>query len=301
MTYEAEVWMESANGYIPLTESYDYESIGFESSPIFYESVRVMLDDQYGMLSDEQVSLIVHEAKHQMTAAEFKFFKKIGAKIGKGLKKFGKKAIKFGRKALPVIGKVAQIAGPIVGTIFGGPAGAKLGAKIGGLVNKGAGFLSKLGKGRMPRISSNIKLAGAANLLAPKQPATNQLLGLLQNPALMQSLLGKVLGGSGAVQMATPRRGGQSNVNFGSFMNLLGQLSTQAAIEANGQADQAPTYLQDQYGNFLTENIHDEEERAEVLLEVLYENTINNYAFDEYETTDYDPLTEWFVEAGMVE
>jgi len=301
MTYEAEVWMEDGGTYIPLTESYDYESVGFESSPIFYESIRVMLDDQHGMLSDEQVGLIVQEARQQMTAAEFKFLKKIGSKIGKGLKKFGKKVVKFGKKALPVVGKIAQIAGPIVGTVFGGPAGAMLGSKIGGLINKGAGVLSKLGKGRRPKIPSNIKLAGATNLLAPKQPAANQLLGLMQNPALMQSLLGKVLGGRGTVQMATPRRGGQSKVNFGSLMNLLGQLSTQAALEANGQMEETPTYLQDQHGNFLTENIHDEEERAEILLEVLYENTMNNYAFDEYETTTYDPLTEWFVEAGMVE
>jgi len=294
-----------------------------QESEYYFEAVRLALGDKEGILSEEHIKLILQEAEAQLSPEEMEILEGFFSKIGKGLKKFGKGVVRIGKKALPVVGKIAQIAAPVVGTVFGGPAGAMLGSKIGNIVGKvtqigkatkGLGAL--FGGGRPPqpafiqrpqfqpqpqRIPHNTALNGNQQLLQRSQPAANQLLGLLQNPALLQSLLGQVLGGrsQGTVRMATPNQGGASNIPFGAFMNLLGQLSTQAAIEANGHIEDEPTYLYDSQGEFAIEDPASNEARAEHLLQILQENTFDNYSLPEARRKQ-DSMTEWFVKSGLI-
>lgn len=306
-TYEADVIIETEDGLYAYEGSHQADEL-FESSPLYLESIRFMLGDEDEVLSDEQVWLILEEAERTMSAAEFKFLKKAAQKVGRGLKKFGKKAVKFGKKALPVVGRLAQIAAPIVGTIIGGPAGAK----IGGMVSQGIGALMGGGNPMPPTrppspftppiLPQNTQLAGVTQLLSNRQPAANQLLGLLQNPALIQSVLGQILGGrgGGTVKLNTPNMGGRSNIPFGAIMNLLGQLSTQAAIDASEYVEDEPTYLYDQYGEFMIDNPASSEDRAALVREMLYEHTLHNYALPTEHTEGYDSMTEWFLRAKLI-
>ncbi|MEM8528600.1 MAG: hypothetical protein AAGG68_28435 [Bacteroidota bacterium] len=322
---EAEVIIES-NGRRFIFEDNSYPDDVFESSPLYLESVRFMIGDHEGVLSDEEVAIIIAEAERVMTTAELKLFKNIAKKVGRGIKKFGKKAVKFGKKALPVVGRIAQIAAPVAGMVLGGPAGAK----IGGLVSKGIGKLMKGKKVNLPKIKipsriklptgikipskiklppivpKNVQLAGATKLLSNHQPAVNQLLGLLQNPALLQSVVGQALGGTkaGTLQLSTPNMGANSKVPFGSMMNLLGQLATQAAIEASEDLQEEPTYLYDETGDFMIENPASSEDRADLLLEMLYEYTLFNYEYptkmEQEQEQQFDNLTEWLLEAQLI-
>ena len=295
-----------------------------QESEYYFEAVRLVLGDKEGTLSEDHIKLILQEAEAQLSPEEMEILEGFFSKIGRGLKKFGKGVVRIGKKALPIVGKVAQIAAPIVGTVLGGPAGAMLGAKIGniagkvtqiGKATKGLGALFGGGRPARPtpikrqlfqpqpqRIPHNTTLKGNQQLLQRNQPAANQLLGLLQNPALLQSLLGQVLGGrsQGTVRMTTPNQGGTSNIPFGAFMNLLGQLSTQAAIEANGHVTDEPTYLYDSQGEFAIEDPASAKARAEHLLQILHENTVDNYSLPE-PRINQDPMTEWFVKSGMIQ
>lgn len=300
--YEAAIYFEGKDGTL-TNEAGPYESMdSFETSPLYFEAVRVALGDREGRMSDEQVQAILREAAVQLSPEEMEFLKKAFRKIGSGIKKFGKAAVRVGKKALPVVGRLAQIAAPIAGTIIGGP----VGAQIGGLVSSGIGSLLNRGGGQAiprspsPVAMSNPSLSGNIRLLQPQQPAANQLLGLLQNPAFLQSLVGQVLGGrsQGTVRMRTPSQGGNSNIPFGAFMNLLGQLSTQAAVEANGHIKSKPTYLYDAQGEFLIDDPASNEARAKLLLDMLSEHTLANYQFPKIERSD--PMAEWFRASGLI-
>ena len=293
-------------------------------SEYYYEAVRMIFGDQENQIPEESIDLILSEAKSKMTEEEWEIMEGFFSKIGAGLKKFGKGAVRIGKKALPVVGKLAQVAAPIVGTIFGGPAGGMAGAKIGNFLGKITQF-GKAAKGvgsiiggantssprlqfqhsqPSPQIPINTTLNGNVQLLQKSQPATNQLLGLIQNPAFLQSLLGQVLGGrsQGTVRMVTPNVGGRSNIPFGSFMNLLGQLSTQAAIESNGHIKDDPTYLYDAEGKFAIENPDSNESRAMHLQNLLLENTYANYSFPKItKSVEQDPMTEWFAKSGILQ
>lgn len=99
--------------------------------------------------------------------------------------------------------------------------------------------------------------------------------------------------------MRTADKPQASNIPFAAFMNLLGQLSTQAAIEANGLTDDhSVSYLEDAGGNHLVD-ASSSVERAELLLEILHENTLENYL--PQTTEGIDPLAEWFVSAGLIQ
>lgn len=123
----------------------------------------------------------------------------------------------------------------------------------------------------------------------------NQLLGLVQNPAFLQSILGQAMGPAGKSTVRVGRGG--SAATFGSFMNALSQLATQAAIEADDAAENiTESYLFDKEGNALCDTAVPER-RAEVLLEQLREAPL------EQDTTlrESDALVEWFVEAGWLD
>lgn len=347
--YEPEVWIEiDGNRYELLEEPMAWsaeEETAFESSPLFYNAVRVMLHDEMGMIDNMQISEVIEASREQMSIAEFKFFKKIGKKIGRGLKKFGHGVVKFGKKALPVVAKVAQIAAPIVGTIVGGPAGAKIGglvsqglgvltqnmkpfkgskalntiAKIGGTVakigGKLGGFGGKIGgfANKIGQIGQTVggvagQVGNIAGRISGGQSATNQILALLRNPAFKRSISNQARYGSnaGTVRLQSPRTGAQRAIPYGGFMNLLGQLANRAAREANGFNEDFPTYLQDDYGNFVTPNPADAEERAAALWNFLAECSQESFApVEQIYTplpveTHHDELTEWFVESGLI-
>lgn len=265
------------------------ESIGI-SHAFAQEVIRDILQDQHEQLNEQHLDWILEAIHAQMNPEELLSF----AEFLKSLGKSGRSLKKFGKKALPVVGQVAQIAAPIVGAAIGGPAGAQ----IGGMVSQGIGtFMNKdQGAAKMPAAQ---QLAGNTQLLSPAQPAARQVLGLIQNPSFIQSLLGQLLGGSqgGNVAMRTTGKAQSSQIPFAAFMNLLGQLSTQAVVEANGSTTTKPSYLEDDNGNLLVEAAS-AAERAELLLDLLYDNTFDNYLPESIENTD--DLSEWLIAAGLM-
>jgi hypothetical protein len=190
----------------------------------------------------------------------------------------------IGRQVAPIAGQVLSVAAPIVGTAFGGPVGAAIGGSVGQLAG---GALASLGgrpaggpppippapPGVAPRAPGNpagvTGVAGVARAATgavravantgagSAPPAVGQLLGFLQNPQLLQSLLGQITGGAQGVT-------GGAAAPFGAFMNALSVLAGRAAGEAESEPG-TPSYLFDSDGRLLADP-HSPDERAEALL-----------------------------------
>src|SRR4029077_10300483 len=99
--------------------------------------------------------------------------------------------------------------------------------------------------------------------------AVRLLMWLLQHPALLQSVLGQVLGQAG--QGAVPVGSQGAAAPFGAFMNTLSVVANQAAAEAESaiaveSAEEIPEYLRDARGNLLCADPALPESRAEALL-----------------------------------
>lgn len=165
------------------------ESIGIPTA-FAHDAIRDILNDEHQQLSEQHLDWILEAIHEQMTPEELLSFAEFLKGLRQKFRRSGRRFKKFGKKALPVVGQVTQIAAPIVGAAIGGPAGAQ----IGGMVSQGIGALMKNGPGaaKMPAVQ---KVAANSQLLNPAQPAARQVLGLVQNPAFLQSLLGQVLGG----------------------------------------------------------------------------------------------------------
>ena len=118
-----------------------------------------------------------------------------------------------------------------MGTLFGGPVGTALGSKLGQM---GAQFISGPQKQPAPAGPAPTRPVPQTPAAAPVPPggtsAAAQLMALLNNPDLLKSLLGQVLGGAGE---STVLVGPQATpIPFGAMMNALESLAAQAAIEA---------------------------------------------------------------------
>jgi len=258
-----------------------------------YDLIRSLLRPEYWSLSDQELDLRLAEILSRMSPAEVESF---WSTLGRGLRQVGRVAQRVAPTILPV-------AGTALGTLAGGPAGAALGGALGRM---GAQVLGGARPAASPPLQPPGAVAPAAPLpgaaAAPAIPAATplpaggtsaaaQLLGLIQHPALLQALLGQILGPLGQTTTPVGREG--TPVPFGAFMNALSSLANLAAAEAQeGAPVEAVTYLQDSQGNFVVDPANPEA-RAARLLELLQETPF-------YEEEPVDAVSEWLAAAGLL-
>jgi hypothetical protein len=175
-------------------------------------------------------------------------------------------------KALGSIGKavgpVLQRLGPGVGQ--GAMTGASVGGPWGALIGAGAGLASGLlgGKAKAPRVPPRVPgipamTGGAPPGLPTGRGAAGALLGLLQNPAVHQSLLSQVLGSAGAPRIPTPSG---ASVPRAAINNLLTQLLANATEDLpESEAADGESYLQGADGEYLIDPASLEQQAALVL------------------------------------
>jgi hypothetical protein len=177
----------------------------------------------------------------------------------------------LGKAIAPVAAQVLPAAAPLIGTAIGGPVGGMLG----GLAGQYAGQALAGASGARPAAALPMPGAAPARMASPspapagaRAPASMQLLSLLQNPHLLQSILGQIMGTTGTGSV--PVGAGGAPAPFGSFMNALSVLANQAASEAGGADEQedVPAYLLDARGRPRCDPAVPEE-RAAVLLQEL--------------------------------
>lgn len=261
-----------------------------ESGPQEYEVVRALLRPEFRDLSDWELENRLAEVLSRLSPLEVEGF---WDTVRRGLGTVGRVAQQVAPAVLPM-------AGTALGTLVGGPAGAALGGTLGRLGAQALGGTRPAAAAPpspTPAAAPPGATPGAAGgpVAAPlpvgATSATAQLLRLIQNPALLQALLGQLLGPLG--QGTTPVGRESVPVPFGAFMNTLSSLANLAAAEAQkGTAVESLEYLQDSQGNFLVDPANPEA-RAARLLELLQEST-----YDEQESLD--PLTEWLAAAGLL-
>jgi hypothetical protein len=167
-------------------------------------------------------------------------------------------------------GAALPIAGTALGTAFGGPVGAALGGTLGG-------FAGQAIAGAHPAPGGGAAGAGAPTGAPPSapppqggSPAAAQLLSIIQNPALLSSLLALVMGPDGKTSVPIGPNG--TDVPVGAMMNLVGVLANRAAEDAEeilvARQDGTPTYLLDESG-CLTCDPAVPSQRADALLRML--------------------------------
>jgi hypothetical protein len=195
-----------------------------------YEVVRQSLGPEYRNFSDLEIHALLENILGSMSPEEVEGF-------WDTVKSAGQAALGVAKQVAPT---VLPIAGGAVGTLIGGPVGTAIGSKLGQM---GAQLLTKP---QAPGVSAAAIPPVAAPGAPPQPPsaaapavapvpaggttATAQLMALLQNPALLKSLLGQLLGGAGeSAVLVGPRA---TPIPFGAMMNALESLAAQAALEA---------------------------------------------------------------------
>lgn len=241
-----------------------------------YSEIREILASEYRDLPDESIEALVQQSFGSASAEDIESFLS-------GLKKVGGVVTKALPTVLPVVGTVA-------GTAFGGPVGAALGGTLGNLaggsVQAATAGGKPGGKRRRPKPAAFAKTAlkgakAVAGAIAPAgSPAAAQLLGVLNRPEILQSLMAMIAGPAGRPNI--PVAG--NPVPVGAFANLIGTLANQAAAEYNATAAQEgesiPTYLLSESGDFLVDPAVPEE-RAGVLLSMLNQSAVESDESDE--------------------
>jgi hypothetical protein len=244
-----------------------------------YAEIREILASEYRDLPDESIEALVQQSFGSASAEDIESFLS-------GLKKVGKVVTKALPTVLPVVGTVA-------GTAFGGPVGAALGGTLGKLAGGAVQGATAGRKPRLPKPAALAKkaLAGAkavAGAVAPAgSPAAAQLLGVLNRPEILQSLMAMIMGPAGRPNVPV----GGNPVPVGAFANLIGNLANQAAAEYNATAvhegESIPTYLLNESGDFLVDPAVPEE-RAAVLLSMLQQAAVETDESDESDESDVE-------------
>lgn len=279
--------------WIEITEEWPVES-GPDWEDISYAVVRGALAPEYANLPREQIDAIVTRAVLAMAPEEAEnFWKTIGD---------------IGKQIAPVAAQILPVAAPIVGTAIGGPLGGALGGTLGQVAGQAlSGAVAPQPAPAPPRPAmpaypvptpSGGPSAGAPGLPSGASSAAAQLLSLIQNPALLQSLLGQVLGPAGRSAVPVGTQGVPAP--FGAFMNALSTLANQAASEASERmagegAAETPAYLLDAEGNLRCDPAVPEE-RARVLMERLLEG----YLTEASGRRMGDSVSAWLAEAGLM-
>jgi|GEM_PF-1917390 len=252
-----------------LAGSSDWQE-AYDQGVTYQDTVRYVIGAEAATLTDDDVDQLLTEITAGFSPIEAENFWK---SLGRAAKSVGQVAAGLAPTVLPMLGGA-------VGTFFGGPAGTAIGSALGRAAGGAVGKLAArsptsrsvarvaqaIGQVAMPALGG---MSGrpASAVPAGGSSATAQLASLLQNPSLIQSLLGALLGGSGAVRI------GESQVEapFGAFMNALECLAAQAAEEIHDRHPQAagiPAYLVASDGGAV-ESINVAEVRAARLLETL--------------------------------
>ncbi|MFN2397742.1 MAG: hypothetical protein ABR543_03705 [Gemmatimonadaceae bacterium] len=212
----------------------------------------------------------------------------------------------FAGTALPTVGT-------LVGTAYGGPAGAAIGGGLGGAAGKA---VSGGGRSAQPRVQSARPTAALAVTPPTQAPAPTgaeplgepiahaasdpaaagsqaaaQLLSLVQNPALLSSLLALVMGAHGRPSVPVGEKG--TEVPVGAMMNLVGTLANRAAEDAeellSSRRDATPAYLLDDEGCVLCDPAVPSQ-RADALLRVLAQAEEPDWGDDDLN----DPQDAWW-------
>ncbi len=265
----------------------DYlESPGIYPEITYQELIREYVSPEFANLSDAEIDDMLGEVFAEMSAEEIEGF----------FKSLGRIARKAGRTLAKAAPSVLPVAGGAIGTLLGGPVGTAIGAKLGGVAG---GLIGRAAAPRRRRRRRRAVRGRRSAVPAGGSSATAQLLSLLNNPALLQSLLSRVIGAPGRVEVVA---GGEGiDIDFGSLMNALGELSSEAAREAHeeGAANGGlPEYLLDEHGAPF-EDISRPEARAELLLE-----TLNQAEAEERMLEEHWPDTSaenWLLQSGMLE
>jgi hypothetical protein len=216
------------------------------------EALRSALSEQWQNASPEALDALLQEVTRGMTLEEAEnFWKTLG---------------NIGRQIAPVAGQVLGVAAPIVGGAIGGPVGAALGGVAGRFAGQALGSFGRPGPSNAPaRPAPRTAPRSAAPVPPGGSSATAQLLSFLQNPQLLQSILGQLMGAAG--RGAQPVGASGASAPFGAFMNTLSVLANQAASESVADSE-STTYMYDEQGHLLGDPASPEE-RAAVLLQQL--------------------------------
>lgn len=257
-----------------------------------YDSIRQLLRPEYSNLSDAEINELLRPILTNMSPEEIEGFwdtvKSVAGQVGGALK-----------QAAPAL---LPAAGAALGTFIGGPVGTAIGGKLGQM---GAQLVAGPKPAPAPPVAAPQPAPGAPVAAAPipagGTSAVGQLMSLIQNPALLQSLIGQILGP--AAQQTVPAGSQGIQLSFPALMNALASLAGKAAQEAaeaypGVESVETTAYLVDPSGNFIVDPA-DPDARAQRVMELLRED----YLAESYEPAggSYDPLTEWFIEANLME
>lgn len=258
------------------------ESRQFLANP-YYEAIREALDPAYHDLSRREIDDLLADVVENMSLGEVQGLENTLGNLVKAI--------------VPVAAQLLPVAAPLIGTIIGGPAGGAIGSTIGKVAGQVLGGVSG-----PPSAGPAAPIAAPAGAQAPVpaggSSATAQLMALVSNPVFLRTLLGGALGQAG--RASVPVGPQDTPVPFGAFMNALAALAHQAAGEANVRiaqesAEDIPEYLLDHQGNPQCD-LAVPEGRAQRLLALLHEDTLAGA-----EDGEEDALTEWLVEANLVQ
>lgn len=279
----------------------------------YLEASRAFLSPRYQRLQDSQLAGLLLGAIEQMPPMEQDAFANLSMQYAgeNFFQNIGRGISQVASKALPYVAPIAQIAAPLVGTAIGGPVGGAIGGQLAGMLGKVANP-TRPQPGRQPRLASPPQRLQAAPPPPPAQPAPNlnpaaaQLMALLSNPQLIQSLLGQVLGSAGNSATTVQAGNGAQTIPFGAMMNTLSELAQRASEEAiyTGSLE-SDNYLMDSIGAYTIEDPSNPMQRADAVMALLREDyQAQNYSDYEaesaYQPDHEDPVAEWLVSAGLV-
>lgn len=250
-----------------LADSSDWQE-AYSRGVTYHDAVRAVIGPEGAALTDDDVDNLLREVTGALSPIEAESFWK---SLGSAAKSVGKVAAGLAPTVLPILGGA-------VGTFVGGPAGTALGATLGQAAGGAIGKIASKSPSAprtVPRPPASLPTQQLPRM--PARPvtavpaggssATAQLASLLQNPALIQSLLNALLGGGGTVRVGES----QVEVPFGAFANALECLAAEAAEEVhdrNSQQGGIPAYLVETDGEPI-ESLTVAEARAARLLSIL--------------------------------
>ena len=243
----------------------DDGDVDFEEYPaITTEDLLREIAPAYRTMSNEDISLALTEVLSGMSPEDVEGF---FSSLGKIAKRAGRTLVHAAPSILPVVGGA-------VGTLVGGPAGTAIGTALGRFAGSAVGRATA-GRGGSRQVRTAAPRQRGVRTRRTRQAqrsdVARQLLSLVQNPAFLQSLVGRVMGDS---QASTVNIGAESvAAPFGAFMNALEHLAQEAAAEAHvaGAGGSAmPEYLVSEDGQPIVD-VGDSEARASRLLRLLGE------------------------------
>jgi hypothetical protein len=189
-----------------------------------------------------------------------------------------------------VAGAALPVVGTAVGTVYGGPVGAAIGGTLGGAAAQAIAGAPSARAGSPPQAfappTASTQAAAPPAPVPGADPAPGarasaqtpvtgsqsaaELLNIIQNPALLASLLALVMGSHGKVSIPVGSSG--TEVPVGAMINLIGVLANRAAEDAEeilaARQDDMPAYLCDESGR-LTCDPAVPSQRADALLRLL--------------------------------